>query len=413
MILRNINTRVAVKLRRTDNRRGWHLFIDAYPIEENGRLRRKRFNINRVVTTVVWDISQPTSSWYLPKRDKNNIIVCESTVDQESCRFAEMLRQQYQAEYDRLSLLTPEERELARLNDAAEGDFIDYMSFIIKERHRHNSESIRINWKRAVALLKIFTNQEPLPLKDIDVKLLERLKSFLLAAPMGGGKKGTVSRNTAVTYFSIIRAALHQCYVDGYLPTDVASKVRGLAEEEKLREYLTQDELIKLANTPCDDDILKRAALFSALTGARHSDIMKLTWKEIVDEADISRWRFRQKKTKEPVDIPISQQARELCGERREDSQLIFEGLTPPSWISRPLKRWVDAAGIKKHITFHCFRHTYATLQLAAGTDIYTVSRMLGHTNVRTTERYAKIVDPLKIKATNAITLNSQNFKIL
>ena len=64
------------------------------------------------------------------------------------------------------------------------------------------------------------------------------------------------------------------------------------------------------------------------------------------------------------------------------------------------------AAGIKKHITFHCFRHSYATLQLAGGTDIYTVSKMLGHTNVKTTQIYAKIVDAKKEEATKAIQLD-------
>jgi len=65
------------------------------------------------------------------------------------------------------------------------------------------------------------------------------------------------------------------------------------------------------------------------------------------------------------------------------------------------------AAGIKKKITFHCFRHTYATLQLSNGTDIYTVSKMLGHTNVQTTQIYAKVVDEKKNKAEQAIQLET------
>jgi integrase len=113
--------------------------------------------------------------------------------------------------------------------------------------------------------------------------------------------------------------------------------------------------------------------------------------------------------------MPISLQALELCGEPRKPEQLVFENLPDPSWISRPLKKWLENARITKKITFHCFRHTFATLQLTNGTDIYTVSKMLGHTNVKTTQIYAKVVDEKKEKAAHAIQLttinNNQKFK--
>lgn len=166
------------------------------------------------------------------------------------------------------------------------------------------------------------------------------------------------------------------------------------------------EELNKLATTPCDRAELKRAALFSALTGLRHCDIQKLQWKEIAINGDQARLNFTQQKTKGVEYMPISQQALQLCGTRSKPSDLVFDGLPDPAWISNPLKRWITAAGITKKITFHCFRHTYATLQLSGGTDIYTVSKMLGHTDVKTTQIYAKVVDEKKQKATNAIQLN-------
>ena len=96
--------------------------------------------------------------------------------------------------------------------------------------------------------------------------------------------------------------------------------------------------------------------------------------------------------------MPISEQAYNLCGEPKEGELLVFAGLPDPSWINRPVKKWVEAAGITKHITFHCFRHSYATLQLAGGTDIYTVSKMLGHTNVRTTQCMQRLLMKRKRK---------------
>ena len=95
-----------------------------------------------------------------------------------------------------------------------------------------------------------------------------------------------------------------------------------------------------------------------------------------------------------------------MCGETGYPDELIFGGLPDPSWISRPLAKWIEAAGITKHITFHCFRHTYACLQLSSGTDLYTVSKMLGHTNIRTTQIYAKVQDDKKEQAADAIKIN-------
>ncbi|WP_316932786.1 site-specific integrase [Chryseobacterium sp. Hurlbut01] len=130
-----------------------------------------------------------------------------------------------------------------------------------------------------------------------------------------------------------------------------------------------------------------------------------------------SKFNLDRRKQKGVEYTPISEQAIHLCGTPRLPEQLVFENLQDSSWISRPLEKWMDAAGITKHITFHCFRHTFATLQLSLGTDIYTVSKMLGHTKVTTTQVYAKVVDELKNKAAEAIKLDEnilkENQKIL
>ena len=84
----------------------------------------------------------------------------------------------------------------------------------------------------------------------------------------------------------------------------------------------------------------------------------------------------------------------------------MFEGLKYSAYLNKLLRNWIQSAGITKHITFHCFRHTYATLQLFNGTDIYTVSKMLGHKDLKTTQVYIKIVDAAKREATNRITID-------
>jgi integrase len=254
-------------------------------------------------------------------------------------------------------------------------------------------------------LIKLFAG-ETIPFSKIDNRFTEEFRMFLMTAPQGGNKSGTISQNTAATYFSIFKAALKQAFIDGYLTVDLSAKIKGIQEQETRREFLTVEELNTLAATPCDNDQMKRAALFSALTGLRHCDIQKMQWKELQIDGDQARLNFTQQKTKGVEYMPISSQALELCGKPQKPNQLVFEDLPDPAWISRPLKKWLETAGITKKITFHCFRHTFATLQLSSGTDIYTVSKMLGHTNVKTTQIYAKVVDEKKEKAAHAIKLN-------
>lgn len=116
--------------------------------------------------------------------------------------------------------------------------------------------------------------------------------------------------------------------------------------------------------------------------------------------------RFRQKKTKGAETLPISEQAFGLLGERQGQDERVFIGLKYSAWHNLKLQQWVMRAGISKTITFHCARHTYATLQLTAGTDIYTVSKLLGHRELKTTQVYAKIIDEKKKEAANKIKLD-------
>ena len=402
-----------VILRKSEYKEQWSLIIESFPVFVPGREKpmRKHEPLGRFVTTPIWDKNSSGrtladgKAYYRPKRDVNGIIQCRSTIDQEACIFADKVRDIRQHEYDNQSLYTETEAEQAAQNERSKCDFIKYFEDLRDKRHQNSSKSIRVNWDREVALMKMFTEGKPMIFSTIDMNLLEDYKNFLINAPQGGSKKGTITRNTASTYFSIFKAGLHQAFIDGYLTVDIAAKAKNIAYSDKQREYLTIDELNTLAATPCDRPIMKRASLFSALTGMRHSDIQKLKWKEIIKDGEHYRILFTQQKTKGVQYMPISDQAYQLCGERGEPDRLVFEGLQDPSWINKQLERWIKAAGITKHITFHCFRHTYATLQLTNGTDIYTVSKMLGHTKVTTTQIYAKIVDEKKEQAADTIVI--------
>ena len=408
------NTKVTVRLRKAEDRKEWYVYIESYPVYVPGKQtpQRVREYLNRCITTVEWDKKRTArtdadgTKTYKPKRDDNGIIICRGERDQETMLYADGVRKLRQREYDNTDLYSDTESAQVEQKERLQQNFIEYFRKVAAKRHANSSQSIQTNWQRTNEFLKQYVG-DTLLFSQIDNRVIEEFKLFLLSAPCGGNRSGIISHNTAATYFSIFKAALKQAFVDGYLQVDLSAKIKGIPEQESRREYLTVEELNVLAGTPCERDVLKRAALFSALTGLRHCDIQKLRWKEISMNGDQAQLHFTQQKTKGVEYMPISQQALDLCGEPREPEQLVFEDLPDPAWISKPLKRWIEAAGITKRITFHCFRHTYATLQLSSGTDIYTVSKMLGHTNVKTTQLYAKVVDAKKNKAAQAIQLET------
>ncbi|WP_395762732.1 tyrosine-type recombinase/integrase [Elizabethkingia anophelis] len=407
-----LKTKVTVRLRKAEFRKEWYIYLESYPVMISGKKNPQRIReyLNRSVTTVEFDKKRPAKTTqnsisYKPKRDDNGIIVCKSESDRETMLYADSLRKLRQREYDSIELYSELDQIQAEQKEKSQENFVKYFEALIKRRHKNNSESIKVNWERAIDFLISYEGAE-ISFSKIDIKFCEAFKAFLLNAPRGGNKSGILSQNSASTYFSVFKAALKQAFIDGYFTTDIAAKIKSIPSEESRREYLTIDELNILVDTPCENDVLKRAVLFSALTGLRHSDIQKLKWNEISIENNQPRINFTQKKTKGVEYMPISQQALEICGEPKSPNDLVFENLTNPAWINRPLKTWVAKAGIQKNITFHCFRHTFATLQLSNGTDIYTVSKMLGHTNVKTTQVYAKVIDEKKNKAAKAIKLN-------
>jgi site-specific recombinase XerD len=232
---------------------------------------------------------------------------------------------------------------------------------------------------------------------DVTEKLCNDFKDYLL-----NNKK--LSQNSASSYFDKFKVVVRQAHEDKFLPENPASKIKSIKLEDTEREFLTYEELKKLSETPFKYEDLRRASLFSALTGLRYSDIEKLIWQEIQYSAELGYFiRFRQKKTKDTETLQISDEAFDLLGEQGFSSEKVFKELE--YWQCSYLPIWIAKAGIEKEITFHCFRHTFATLQHTLGTDIYTIQKLLGHKNLKTTQIYTKIIDKTKREAVNKITL--------
>ncbi|MDJ1481755.1 site-specific integrase [Cytophagaceae bacterium YF14B1] len=281
-------------------------------------------------------------------------------------------------------------------------DFYDYARRYIK---RYEGSTLEI-YRVTIKYLEAYTKKDQLPIELVDEKFCDGFREFLLKTNALKRKNIKLSQNSAAILFKSFKSIIRQAYRDDITTFNASEKVRQIKTTEVHREYLTLEELQLLAATECERPMLKNAALFSALTGLRYSDIEKLTWDEVrYSEAEGHYIQFRQKKTKSIETLPISDQAYGLLGERDKPEERIFVGLKYSSQQNRTLHYWVLFAGIKKKVFFHSFRHTFATLQLSLGTDIYTVSKMLGHKDLSTTQIYAKIIDKSKREAANRIKL--------
>ena len=240
--------------------------------------------------------------------------------------------------------------------------------------------------------------------EEIDIDLCNKFREYLLNAKQLR-RDGRISKNSASGYWSTFRGLLKILYRNQLIKTNINDFLDKIETEDTPKDYLSVEELYKLAETPCKKPILKTAALFSCLTSLRISDILSLQWHEIVDFAAGGKCVHTiTQKTKTEDIIPISDEALQLIGYSPEKTGLVFKGLKR-SWTQHPMKEWIRKAGITKNITFHSYRRTYATLQGAAGTDIRTIQSNMAHKSITTTQRYMKVVDSNKREASNRISL--------
>ena len=279
------------------------------------------------------------------------------------------------------------------------GSFIDFFRDVVRKKKGTNSDV----WYMALRYLISYAGQD-LRFSDITVYFCDEYKEYLMSAPGISKRKTKISNNTALSYYNKFRLALKQAYKADFLTNNIYEKTDAIKEHDTQREFLTINEFQRMANVKVQPVLMKNAGLVSGLTGLRFSDVKGLRWGDVRGEAGDYYLQFRQQKTKGAEVLPISDQTFSLLGERGDSDEKVFPELAY-SQVRAFLDKWLALAGIEKHITFHCFRHTFATLQLSMGTDIYTVSKLLGHRDIKTTQIYTKIIDSKKKEAATRITL--------
>ena len=278
-------------------------------------------------------------------------------------------------------------------------NLVEYIRGLIEQRKE--SPGNWGNWDSALKHLIAYAGEDT-TFETVDKEFVAGFKTYLekKARTKSNARLSTNSQNS---YFLKLKATLNQAVEDGIIPNSPATHIKTAKAEDVHREYLTIEELQRLVKTDCKFPIMRQAFLFSCLTGLRWSDIQKLTWSEVQQLDGMTRIVFRQKKTKGFEYLDISDQAVKYLGEQGKPDERVFIGLKYSAWHNMALQRWCMDAGINKTITFHCGRHTFAVLQLSLGTEIYTVSKLLGHKELKTTEVYARILDEKKREAVNKI----------
>ncbi len=278
--------------------------------------------------------------------------------------------------------------------------FIEYFRHLADRQRGMNMH----NWDSSVRYFQLFAN-EHIRFADINLSLCEDFKAFLLQGPKIRESRRGIGHNSALSYFNKFRAALKHAWREKLIDDDLHALCPGLKEIEAEVEFLTMPEIQQLIKTPASNEMNRKLVLFAILTGLRFCDIHYLTWDQVRGESHRYYLQFRQRKTYKPQHVYISDQAFDLLGTRQQPEARVFAKIYY-NQVRDFLVDWPLNAGIHKHLTFSCLRHTYATLQLDHGTDIYTISKMLGHRHLKTTQRYTRVMDKAKIEAANRIVLD-------
>lgn len=281
---------------------------------------------------------------------------------------------------------------------------VDWIEEFIK-RHNKKAQSLKYGSITHSMLLHVrqYVGNSSVRLRDVDKTFcLGIIDAFKNATSRRGGK---LAASTVHTYVQVFNTALNAAVREDIIPSNPMLKIdpADLPQAvESTREYLNIDEVKAMIATPCHNEAVKKAFIFSCFCGLRFSDVEGLMWQNISVENGVTYARITIKKTRRLLSLPLSDEAVRWLPQRTSDQEKVFALPQFPT-VSQHLKTWAKDAGITKNVSFHISRHTFATLMLTVGVDLYTTSKLLGHSNVTTTQIYAKIIDAKKTAAVNLV----------
>ncbi|NVN96888.1 site-specific integrase [Candidatus Nomurabacteria bacterium] len=325
----------------------------------------------------------------------------EKQSNKENQVLAEQIRQKRDNELNKPEVYNEFEKQQLRIKEKGEKSFLDFFKLLADKRRAGTHD----NWSSCYNYLYAYSNGS-IKFNEISEQYCEGFREYLLKTNSLKNKNSKLAQNSAVSYFNKFKAALKQAFKEDYLQVNINDRIDPIESGDAIKNTLTVDELNLLAKTECPSPLLRKAALFSALTGLPFKEMENLEWGHIEVTKDYGiRLEMIRQKTGKPYKIHISLQSYELLGEPQKPDDKVFGGLdNQDRYHYFPL--WLAAAGIKKKLTFHDLRHSYGTNQIEAGTDIYTLKSNMGHSDVKYTQMYAHESEKRKKEAASKITLD-------
>ena len=306
----------------------------------------------------------------------------------------------------------PEENERAKTMTCLQwcDDYIQ--SAIDSENCKKMIQHKEVVRKRIAAYLKQIRKPDIL-LKDVNRDTISGLFKYMREDYRNPGQikadGGKLADFTLVLFEETVKAIFNKAVRDGLIPFN---PVQDLAKEERFhvpdkhREYLTTDELKRFLAVETQtqaEQTVQKAFGFSCMTGLRLGDMQRLRWSDIKTIGEVQAVSIIQHKTKRLVTVPLNELALSLLPPRPDNGEdgIIFPLVKKPDNVAKYVRRIKEKAGIEKDFTYHSSRHSAATLAITAGAELYSVSKILGHGSIVSTQVYASVNMEKKTEAVN------------
>ncbi|MEI6059996.1 MAG: site-specific integrase [Bacteroidota bacterium] len=342
---------------------------------------RKYFTINHKVSTKAWNSN---------KQEVSSTFANWSTINADIAR--------YRAKADKIRIIADNENELVSMYEFEKifragvkelNDIFLYMEDDIAQfGEKYAPDTVKMYESQSRKLKKF---RDKLPFNEITPFFWKQYENHLI--------KLKNNENTRWKAFRTIKTFINKAIEDGIIKTDPLKGVK-VHKPEGNRSFLTQEEvktleLIYAGFLTKDLKNTLRCFLFSCFTGLRYSDVKNLKNTNIHLAKVNSYISLLQKKTEKIVEIPLGKKALKYLPEIGLPNQPVFN-VYCNQVINRRLKDIIKLAGIQKVISFHCARHTFATIALEVSGDIAAVSKLCGHSKISTTQIYAKVLEHSK-----------------